>query len=61
MEMTCINYSFVLAEEKRKEDSYKALLHAFTHSLNNFEVFKLIFNFKDDNETIFTNYWVSIS
>nr|GMC49296.1 protein SIEVE ELEMENT OCCLUSION B-like [Ipomoea batatas] len=40
-------------EAKRTEKSYEALLHAFSHSHNNLEVLKLIFNVNDDFDEIF--------
>nr|GLL36145.1 protein SIEVE ELEMENT OCCLUSION B-like [Ipomoea trifida] len=40
-------------EAKRIQKSYEALLHAFSHSDNNLEVLKLIFNVNDDSEKIF--------
>nr|GME13219.1 protein SIEVE ELEMENT OCCLUSION B-like [Ipomoea batatas] len=40
-------------EAKRTEKSYEALLHAFSHSHNNLEVLKLIFNVNHDSEKIF--------
>ncbi|XP_019181911.1 PREDICTED: uncharacterized protein LOC109177022 [Ipomoea nil] len=48
---------YSLLEAKRTEKSYKALLHAFSHSLDNLEVLKLIFNVKDDKEWIFFDPW----
>lgn len=59
---TSITYNFVLlfAEAKRTEKSYEALLHAFSHSHDNLEVLRLIFNVNDDSEEIFKYGGVSI-
>nr|GMD31398.1 protein SIEVE ELEMENT OCCLUSION B-like [Ipomoea batatas] len=50
---TILAACYPLLEAKRTEKSYKALLHAFSHSHNNLEVLKLIFNVNDDSEEIF--------
>nr|GME13218.1 protein SIEVE ELEMENT OCCLUSION B-like [Ipomoea batatas] len=53
---TILSACYPLLEAKRTEKSYEALLHAFSHSHNNLEVLKLIFNVNDDFEEIFLFY-----
>ncbi|XP_019156840.1 PREDICTED: uncharacterized protein LOC109153404 isoform X2 [Ipomoea nil] len=44
--------------KKKEEESYEALRNALYHgSSNNFEVYKLMFNVKDDHEIICFHYW----
>nr|GME03661.1 protein SIEVE ELEMENT OCCLUSION B-like [Ipomoea batatas] len=50
---TILSACYPLLEAKRTEKSYKALLHAFSHSHNNLEVLKLIFNVNNVFEKIF--------
>nr|GMC46724.1 protein SIEVE ELEMENT OCCLUSION B-like [Ipomoea batatas] len=50
---TILSACYPLLEAKRTEKSYEALLHAFSHSHNNLEVLKLIFNVNDDFDEIF--------
>ncbi|XP_019194756.1 PREDICTED: protein SIEVE ELEMENT OCCLUSION B-like [Ipomoea nil] len=50
---TILSACYPLLEVKRAEKSYKALLHGFSHSHNNLDVLKLIFNVNDDSEVIF--------
>ncbi|XP_019191197.1 PREDICTED: uncharacterized protein LOC109185700 [Ipomoea nil] len=53
---TILSACYALLEAKRTEKSYEALLHAFSHSHNNLEVLKQIFNINNDSEKIFQHY-----